>query len=53
MNSLRNIGGFDWILKEMLRSKYLDVAPTPPVYRFDDIEEEWMDEMLGIVRILR
>ncbi|KAE7998892.1 hypothetical protein FH972_003390 [Carpinus fangiana] len=34
-------------------SKCPDDAPTPPVYGFDDTEEEWMDEMLGIVRVLR
>jgi glutaredoxin len=53
LNSLRNSGGFDRRLKEMLGSKCPDDAPTPPVYGFDDTEEEWMDEMLGIVRVLR
>jgi hypothetical protein len=37
----------------MLERKCPNDAPTPPVYGFDDTEEEWMDEMLGIVRVLR
>ncbi|XP_059457747.1 uncharacterized protein LOC132187446 [Corylus avellana] len=53
LNSLRNSGGFDRRLKEMLGSKCPDDAPAPPVYGFDDTEEEWTDEMLGIVRVLR
>jgi glutaredoxin len=53
LNSLRNSGGFDRRLKEMLGSKCPDDAPAPPVYGFDDIEDEWADEMVGIVRVLR
>jgi hypothetical protein len=37
----------------MLGSKCPDDVPTPPVYGFDDIEDEWIFEMLGIVRVLR
>jgi hypothetical protein len=40
LNSLRNIDEFDRRLKEMLGSKCPDDVPTPPVYGFDDTEEE-------------
>ncbi|RXH70428.1 hypothetical protein DVH24_007684 [Malus domestica] len=54
LNSLRNSGGFDQRLKEMLSSKCPDDAPPPPVYGFDDLdEEELTDQMMGIVRVLR
>ncbi|KAG2707755.1 hypothetical protein I3760_05G161800 [Carya illinoinensis] len=53
LNSLRNSGGFDKRLKEMLGSKCPDDAPAPPVYGFDDTEDEQTDEMIGIVRVLR
>ena len=53
LNSLRNSGGFDQRLKEMLSSKCPDDAPATPVYGFDDPEEEWTDQMIGIVKVLR
>ncbi|KAK9275338.1 hypothetical protein L1049_022602 [Liquidambar formosana] len=55
LNSLRNSGGFDERVKEMLTRKCPDDAPAPPVYGFDDPEEEEdrTDEMVGIVRVLR
>lgn len=57
LNSLRNSGGFDRRVREMLKSKCPDDAPAPPVYGFDDDdhpeEEESTDEMIGIVRVLR
>lgn len=53
LNSLRNSGGFDKRIKEMLGSKCPDDAPAPTVYGFDDTEEEQTDEMIGIVRVLR
>ncbi|XP_015574423.2 uncharacterized protein LOC8275347 isoform X1 [Ricinus communis] len=53
LNSLRNSGGFDHRLKEMLGSKCSGDAPAPPVYGFDDPEEEAIDEMVEIVRLLR
>ncbi|KDP30007.1 hypothetical protein JCGZ_18579 [Jatropha curcas] len=56
LNSLRNSGGFDQRLKEMLGSKCSGDAPAAPVYGFDDPEEEeetTSDEMVEIVRVLR
>ncbi|KAI6670858.1 hypothetical protein NL676_005743 [Syzygium grande] len=54
LNSLRNSGGFDRRLKEMLGGKCSGEAPAPPVYGFDDPEEEERaDEAVGIVRVLR
>lgn len=54
LNSLRNSGGFDQRLKEMVGPKCPDDAPAPPVYGFDDDEvEEPTDEMIEIVRVLR
>ncbi|OAY45634.1 uncharacterized protein LOC110619419 [Manihot esculenta] len=53
LNSLRNSGIFDQRLKEMLGSKCSGDAPAAPVYGFDDPEEESMDEMVEIVRVLR
>lgn len=53
LNSLRNSGGFDKRVKEMLRSKCPEDAPAPAVYGFEDIAEEWTDEMSGIMRVLR
>lgn len=53
LNSLRNSGGFDQMLGELLREKCSDDAPVPPVYGFDDEEEEVMDQMVAIVRVLR
>ncbi|KAJ6981843.1 hypothetical protein NC653_025062 [Populus alba x Populus x berolinensis] len=53
LNSLRNSGGFEQRLKEMLAKKCSGNAPAPPVYGFDDHEEEPTDEMVGIVKVLR
>lgn len=53
LNSLRNSGGFEERLKEMLGKKCSGDAPAPPVYGFDDHEEESTDEMVGTVKVLR
>lgn len=53
LNSLRNSGDFDRRLTEMLGRKCPDDAPAPPVYGFDDYEEDTTDEMIAIVRVLR
>uniref|UniRef100_A0A5B7BTD1 DEP domain-containing protein n=1 Tax=Davidia involucrata TaxID=16924 RepID=A0A5B7BTD1_DAVIN len=53
LNSLRNCGMFEQRLKEMLERKCPDDAPAPPVYGFDDPEEEHTDQMVGIIRVLR
>ncbi|KAL9389766.1 hypothetical protein Peur_018371 [Populus x canadensis] len=53
LNSLRNSGGFEQRLKEMLAKKCSGNAPAPTVYGFDDHEEESTDEMVGIVKVLR
>lgn len=54
LNSMRNSGLLEQKLKEMLGRKCPDDAPVPPVYGFDDPEEEERtDEMVRIVRVLR
>ncbi|KAK3222388.1 hypothetical protein Dsin_009413 [Dipteronia sinensis] len=55
LNSLRNSGGFDQRLREMLGRKCSSDAPAAPVYGFDDQdqEEEKKDEMVDIIRFLR
>lgn len=55
LNSLRNSGQFDERMREMLVRKCPDEAPAPPVYGFDEegAEGDQMDEMIGIVRVLR
>ncbi|KAJ9175348.1 hypothetical protein P3X46_013913 [Hevea brasiliensis] len=53
LNSLRNSGIFDQRLKEMLGSKCSGDSPAAPVYGFDEPEEESMDDMVEIVRVLR
>lgn len=54
LNSLRNSGAFDHRLREMLAKKCSSGAPAPPVYGFDDPEEEESTEqMVGTVRVLR
>ncbi|XP_065870989.1 uncharacterized protein [Euphorbia lathyris] len=53
LNSLRNSGGFEDRLKEMLGSKCSGEAPAAPVYGFDDPEEDKTDDMVEIVRVLR
>ncbi|KAM2989369.1 hypothetical protein FF2_003359 [Malus domestica] len=40
LNSLRNGGRFDQRLEEMLSSKCPDDALAPPIYGFDDLDEE-------------
>lgn len=53
LNSLRNSGMLEEKLKELLSEKCPDTAPVVPVYGFDDPEEDRVDEMVGIVRVLR
>lgn len=55
LNSLRNSGMLEQKLKDLLSRKCPASAPAPPVYGFDDQseEDERMDEMVGIVRVLR
>ncbi|CAA3015763.1 uncharacterized protein LOC111405922 [Olea europaea subsp. europaea] len=56
LNSLRNGGMLEKKMEEILGSKCPDDAPAPPVYGFDDPEEEEaesLDEMVAIVRVLR
>ncbi|CAH1414798.1 unnamed protein product [Lactuca virosa] len=53
LNSLRNCGLLDERMKELLCRKCPDDAPAPPVYGFDDPEEENPDEMVATVRVLR
>lgn len=53
LNSLRNSGMLEEKLKELLSEKCPDTAPVVPVYGFDDPEEDRMDEMAGIVKVLR
>ncbi|KAL3502206.1 hypothetical protein ACH5RR_036655 [Cinchona calisaya] len=53
LNSMRNSGILDKKMEEMLAGKCPPEAPEPPVYGFDDVEEEQPDEMVQIVRVLR
>ncbi|KAI3728478.1 hypothetical protein L6452_17115 [Arctium lappa] len=53
LNSLRNCGLLDARMKELLCRKCPDDAPAPPVYGFDDPEDEKTDEMVAAVRVLR
>lgn len=53
LNSLRNSGTLEERLRELLGRKCPDDAPAAPVYGFDDPEEEYTDEMISIVRVLR
>ncbi|XP_047330750.1 uncharacterized protein LOC124934290 [Impatiens glandulifera] len=53
LNSLRNSGLFEQKLKDILCRKCPDDAPAPPVYGFDDPDDERLDEMVAIVRVLR
>ncbi|CAI9768453.1 unnamed protein product [Fraxinus pennsylvanica] len=54
LNSLRNSGILEKKMEEMLKSKCPDDAPASPVYGFDDPEEEEsLDEMVAIVKVLR
>lgn len=53
LNSLRNSEMLDKKLEEMLAGKCPPEAPAPPEYGFDDPEEEWVDEMVQVVRVLR
>jgi glutaredoxin len=55
LNSLRNSGEFDKVLKSMTGKKCSDEAPRVPVYGFDheEADKENLDEMVGIVAVLR
>ncbi|XP_063940753.1 uncharacterized protein LOC108200246 isoform X2 [Daucus carota subsp. sativus] len=53
LNSLRNSGMLEEKLKELLSEKCPDTAPEVPLYGIDDPEEDRMDEMVGVVRVLR
>ncbi|XP_071702727.1 uncharacterized protein [Rutidosis leptorrhynchoides] len=53
LNSLRNCGLLEERMKELLCRKCPDDAPAVPVYGFDEAEEETMDEMVTVVRVLR
>lgn len=54
LNSLRNSGSFDQRCREMLMKKCSSDAPAPPVYGFDDDhDDESMDDLLDIIRVLR
>lgn len=53
LNSLRNSGMMEEKLKELLSKTCPETAPAVPVYGLDDPEEEGMDEMMDIVRVLR
>ncbi|KAM7463318.1 hypothetical protein LguiA_031439 [Lonicera macranthoides] len=53
LNSLRNSGTLEERLRDLLGRKCPDDAPAAPVYGFDDPEEEYTDEMISIVRVLR
>ncbi|KAM0002878.1 putative DEP domain, glutaredoxin, Thioredoxin-like superfamily [Helianthus debilis subsp. tardiflorus] len=53
LNSLRNCGLLEERMKELLCRKCPDDAPAVPVYGFDDLEEEKVDEMVTVVRVLR
>ncbi|XP_076892659.1 uncharacterized protein LOC143544432 [Bidens hawaiensis] len=53
LNSLRNCGLLEERMRDLLSRKCPDDAPAPPVYGFDDPEEEKVDEMVSAVRVLR
>ncbi|KAD5317142.1 hypothetical protein R6Q59_032447 [Mikania micrantha] len=53
LNSLRNCGLLEERMKDLLCRKCPDDAPAPPVYGFDDPEEEKVDEMVAAVKVLR
>ncbi|CAN1239762.1 hypothetical protein LINGRAPRIM_LOCUS2468 [Linum grandiflorum] len=55
LNSLRNSGKLEAKLKEMLGKSCPGEAPAPPVYGFDDPEEEEEaeEEIVGTVKVLR
>ncbi|KAJ4777443.1 hypothetical protein LUZ62_061700 [Rhynchospora pubera] len=55
LNSLRNSGEFENVLKSMAGTKVSDDAPMVPVYGFDheEAEKENLDEMVAIVAVLR
>ena len=53
LNSLRNSGMLEEKLKELLSEKCPDAAPEVPLYGMDDPEEDRMDEMVGVVKVLR
>ncbi|CAK9143897.1 unnamed protein product [Ilex paraguariensis] len=53
LNSMSNSGMLEQRMKELLGTKCPDDAPAPPVYGFDDPEEEKIDEMVQFARVLR
>lgn len=53
LNSLRNSGMLEDKLKELLAKKCPANVPAPPVYGFDDPEEDRVDDLVKIVGILR
>ncbi|KAF3327998.1 hypothetical protein FCM35_KLT06604 [Carex littledalei] len=55
LNSLRNSGEFEKVVKSMTGKKCSDEAPGVPLYGFDheEAEKENLDEMVGIVAVLR
>ncbi|XP_039071297.1 uncharacterized protein LOC120218433 [Hibiscus syriacus] len=53
LNSLRNSGELEKIMRELLSRKCCDAAPEIPVYGFEDDGEEEEDELVGIVKMLR
>ncbi|CAN4113863.1 unnamed protein product [Withania somnifera] len=53
LNSLRNSGMLEKKLTGMLAGKCPEDAPAAPVYGFDDDDEEKIDKMVDIVRVLR
>ncbi|KAJ8428993.1 hypothetical protein Cgig2_018361 [Carnegiea gigantea] len=53
LNSLRNSGLLDRTAKELLGRKCSGDAPQPPVYGFDEPEEEQTDDLAAIVKVLR
>ncbi|KAL5071601.1 hypothetical protein RYX36_022488 [Vicia faba] len=54
LNLLRNSGEFELRLTELVVEKFAgDDAPLPPVYGCDYFEKDQMDEMVGLVSLLR
>ncbi|XP_051144542.1 uncharacterized protein LOC127260705 [Andrographis paniculata] len=55
LNSLRNSGMLEAKMEEILGRKCPDDAPSPPVYGFDEAEDEKSeaDEMAAVARVVR
>ncbi|XP_027336772.1 uncharacterized protein LOC113850424 [Abrus precatorius] len=54
LNSLRNSGEFDRRVAEMVAETVPGGdAPMPPAYGFDYVIDDGIDEMVGVVRVLR